>query len=230
MSLIAKFLKFAPEESRLEIIRILNLIQTVEQRENKINDYLKNMRDEYLKELKDKNEDNEEKLYIDKAYNEELSNLSDYIRKLKEELYYIINNKVLPIINKKIEESEKNFQVEPNKNRKSEEKFLNKKTKRNNKKAINKDDFKTLKVILPNNEEDDNTTYCICKNKEKGNMIMCDKCQNWYHFKCIELDENSNPNEFFCKACTEANKENNINNCNYNKKTKKENNMKKKYK
>ena len=95
MSLIAKFLKFAPEESRLEIIRILNLIQTVEQRENKINDYLKNMRDEYLKELKDKNEDNEEKLYIDKAYNEELSNLSDYIRKLKEELYYIINNKVL---------------------------------------------------------------------------------------------------------------------------------------
>ena len=55
-------------------------------------------------------------------------------------------------------------------------------------------------------------------------MIMCDKCQNWFHFKCIGLDENSNPNEFFCQACTETNKENNTNN----KKTKKEKNNKRK--
>ena len=185
------------------------------------------MRIGYLKDLEDKKEDNTEKLNIDKTYYKELLNLSEYKQNLMKELNYI-KNKLVNNMNKIIEEGEKECQDELNKNKKKseikEEKYLNKKTKRNNQKKINKDDFKIFEDILPNNEEDDNTLYCICKNKGDGNMIMCDKCQNWFHFKCIGLDENSNPNEFFCQACTETNKENNTNN----KKAKKEKNNKRK--
>ena len=232
MSFITNFLDIT-EKSRPEIIRILKLIQTVEKRTKEINIYLKNLRIGYLKDLEDKKEDNKEKLNIDKTYYKELLNLSEYKQNLMKELNYI-KNKLVNNMNKIIEEGEKECQDELNKNKKKseikEEKYLNKKTKRNNQKKINKDDFKIFEDILPNNEEDDNTLYCICKNKGDGNMIMCDKCQNWFHFKCIGLDENSNPNEFFCQACTEANKENKENNTN-NKKTKKEkNNKRKKYK
>ena len=227
MSFISNFLDIT-EKSRPKIIKILKSIQTVEKRAKDINDYLINMRVGYLKDLKDTNKDNEEKLNIDKTCYKELLNLSEYKQNLIEEINYI-KNKLINDMNKIIEEGEKECQAELNKNKKNseinEEKFLNKKTKRNNQKTINKDDFKNLEDILPNNEEDDTTIYCICKNKEEGNMIMCDKCQNWFHFKCIGMDENSNPNEFYCSACTEANKENNSNN---NKKKKKNKNNKKK--
>ena len=233
MSFVTNFLDIT-EKLRPKIIRILKLFQTVEKRDKEIYDYLKNIRDGYLKDLKDKNEDNEELLYKDNTCYKELLNLSEYKQKLMQELNYI-KNKLINDMNKIIEEGEKECQAELNKNKKNseikEEKFLNKKTKRNNQRTINKDDFKNFEDILPKNEEDDNIIYCICKNKESGNMIMCDNCQNWFHFKCIGMDENSNPNEFYCKACNEANKankENNSNNSNNNKKTKKNKNSKKK--
>ena len=233
MSFIANFLDIT-EKSRPKIIRILKLIQAVERRTKEINFFLKNMRDGYLNDLKDKNEDNKEKLNIDKTCYKELLNLSEYKQNLIQELIYI-KNKLINNMNKIIEEGEKDCLAELNKNNKNkknseikEERLLNKKTKRSEQKTINKDDFKKFENILPNNEEDDTTVYCICKNKENGKMIMCDKCQNWFHFKCINLDENSNPNEFFCQSCTEDNKENKENNTSYNKKTKKNKNNKKK--
>ena len=236
MSFITNFLDIT-EKLRPKIIRILKLIQIVEQKAKDIDAYLKNMRAEYLKDLKYKNEDNKEKLYEDKTYYKELLNLSDYKQNLIADLNYIIQNKFIANINKIIEEGEKECPKELNKVQKNleknEENFLNKKTKRNNQKPINKDDSKIFEEILYN-EEDDDQAYCICKTKSKGRMIMCDNCQNWFHFKCMGLDENSNPNEFYCNACSEDNKENKENNNssnnsnNNNKKTKKERNYKKK--
>ena len=87
MSFITNFLDIT-EKSRPEIIRILNLIQTVEKRTKEINIYLKNLRIGYLKDLEDKKEDNTEKLNIDKTYYKELLNLSEYKQNLMNELNY----------------------------------------------------------------------------------------------------------------------------------------------
>ena len=136
MSFITNFLDIT-EKSRPEIIRILKLIQTVEKRTKEINIYLKNLRIGYLKDLEDKKEDNTEKLNIDKTYYKELLNLSEYKQNLMKELNYI-KNKLINNMNKIIEEGEKECQDELNKNKKKseikEEKYLNKKTKRNNQK------------------------------------------------------------------------------------------------
>ena len=29
--------------------------------------------------------------------------------------------------------------------------------------------------------------YCICRSSDEHNMIMCDCCEEWYHYKCINL-------------------------------------------
>jgi hypothetical protein len=29
--------------------------------------------------------------------------------------------------------------------------------------------------------------YCICRSSDEQNMIMCDYCEEWYHYKCINL-------------------------------------------
>ena len=29
--------------------------------------------------------------------------------------------------------------------------------------------------------------YCICRSSDEHNMIMCDRCDEWYHYKCINL-------------------------------------------
>ena len=31
------------------------------------------------------------------------------------------------------------------------------------------------------------TVYCICRSSDEQNMIMCDKCEEWYHYNCINL-------------------------------------------
>ncbi|XP_020527065.1 lysine-specific demethylase 5B isoform X1 [Amborella trichopoda] len=43
--------------------------------------------------------------------------------------------------------------------------------------------------------------YCICRKPyDQRAMIACDRCNEWYHFDCINLQEPA-PEEFFCPAC-----------------------------
>ena len=54
--------------------------------------------------------------------------------------------------------------------------------------------------------EESNKNICICGDpQENSNMIQCDKCNQWLHFKCAGLNE-STPNEFedkpfYCLTC-----------------------------
>lgn len=43
--------------------------------------------------------------------------------------------------------------------------------------------------------------YCICKEKENGEMICCDICKKWYHDYCFDLDNKPQPEMFFCPNC-----------------------------
>lgn len=43
--------------------------------------------------------------------------------------------------------------------------------------------------------------YCICKEKENGEMICCDICKKWYHDYCFDIDNKSQPEVFFCPNC-----------------------------
>ena len=45
--------------------------------------------------------------------------------------------------------------------------------------------------------------YCVCQLPESydSNMIQCDKCSSWFHFKCINLHFPV-PDIWFCTSCT----------------------------
>ena len=36
-----------------------------------------------------------------------------------------------------------------------------------------------------------NALHCNCLMPEKDDMVMCDACEDWYHFRCIGLDKTS---------------------------------------
>jgi hypothetical protein len=31
--------------------------------------------------------------------------------------------------------------------------------------------------------------YCLCKTTDENNMIGCDRCEEWYHFACVGIDQ-----------------------------------------
>ena len=45
---------------------------------------------------------------------------------------------------------------------------------------------------------------CECKlSEEYDNMILCDLCGQWFHFRCVEYDTSlSTSNELLCRLCT----------------------------
>lgn len=44
--------------------------------------------------------------------------------------------------------------------------------------------------------------FCVCLNIESynSNMIECDHCQRWYHFKCVQLKEEPS-SKWYCSKC-----------------------------
>lgn len=47
-----------------------------------------------------------------------------------------------------------------------------------------------------------NKTYCICKSKTgEGEMVACDKCNNWYHPGCLKLKKLPNQKVWYCPSC-----------------------------
>ena len=45
--------------------------------------------------------------------------------------------------------------------------------------------------------------YCICEMPESydSEMVQCDKCQKWFHFKCIGLKNTTITDPWFCAYC-----------------------------
>ncbi|ODV83367.1 hypothetical protein CANARDRAFT_29994 [[Candida] arabinofermentans NRRL YB-2248] len=56
------------------------------------------------------------------------------------------------------------------------------------------------------NEEISSDNYCVCRlTHEKGIMIECESCEQWFHFSCLGLNEkdksDTNIDGFLCPAC-----------------------------
>lgn len=261
MSFIDQFLDATANLPR-EIIRLLKLLQFVEKKSKNINDKLKDLRINYLKNINQKSEKEEEGiLSLNAQYLKELMNLSDYKLNLIEDLKYIINTdflqKLTPIIKegqKEVKEElpstmqngtnsnynkntieDKNIIIFPDKNKKND-KMLGNKTNRANKNFTRKrnvGNFENYEEFIQNND-DDNKLYCTCRGPSYGKMIECDICHEWFHYKCVGIDEKSEPDNWKCKKCEKEEEENNniniSNNISNNKTKKKERgNKKKKY-
>ena len=227
MSFVDNFLEATATLPR-KVVRILKLYLTVEQRAKNIEDNLKILREKYLKDLKeDKIENSEFILYTNEKYYKELLNLSDYKQNLIDELKYILKYKFINKIEQIIERGQLQEILNNKKPKmeKKEEKLLNKKTKQDTEIII--DDIENQEE-KPYNPEEDKNLYCKCNQRSSGRMIMCDVCHKWFHYKCFNIDENSEPDFFYCDICnSEKNKENN-NNSNNNQTKKKERNYKRK--
>lgn len=75
---------------------------------------------------------------------------------------------------------------------------------------ISKLDLFFVKVILPKilcggkSIEASDESFCICRKGEFGKMISCDSpdCQFvWYHYSCLNLNLDFEPDEWFCPVC-----------------------------
>ena len=114
MSFIDKFLDQTTYLPRMTI-RYLKLYKVVENRSNEINTNLKNLRENYLQKLKEKEKEinNNEMIplrnSIDELYKESLI-LSDYKQEILKEISYIFEDSFLKKITPIIEEGEKECQ------------------------------------------------------------------------------------------------------------------------
>lgn len=56
-------------------------------------------------------------------------------------------------------------------------------------------------VTTPRNDTSNNL-YCYCKQKydETQEMIACDACNDWFHFKCVGITV-ATEDEWFCRDC-----------------------------
>ena len=47
-----------------------------------------------------------------------------------------------------------------------------------------------------------NMHYCVCKSTSgEGEMIGCDKCDNWYHPSCLKLKRLPKAKKWYCPDC-----------------------------
>ena len=44
--------------------------------------------------------------------------------------------------------------------------------------------------------------YCFCKRPKSYNMIECEGCSTWFHFKCVGLCSSCNTDSWKCFTCS----------------------------
>ena len=57
------------------------------------------------------------------------------------------------------------------------------------------------------NGEKEKEVYCTCKGPCYGKMIECEKCKEWFHLKCVGIEEGQEPDDndcWFCIKCRES--------------------------
>ena len=48
-------------------------------------------------------------------------------------------------------------------------------------------------------------TYCICRTSDdSGDMVACDKCDEWFHLRCLKLTVLPRSKKWYCKKCKKA--------------------------
>jgi len=52
-------------------------------------------------------------------------------------------------------------------------------------------------------KEDDHKIFCFCRRLESGTMIACEKCNEWYHCKCLKFGRGKSKNveNYICPIC-----------------------------
>ncbi|EST10056.1 Zinc finger, PHD-finger [Kalmanozyma brasiliensis GHG001] len=58
-------------------------------------------------------------------------------------------------------------------------------------------------------EDEDQALYCTCQRRQddvEGGMIMCDRCDGWYHYRCMRITELDAElvDQFICPPCHEV--------------------------
>jgi hypothetical protein len=58
-------------------------------------------------------------------------------------------------------------------------------------------------VYVKNQPEEQHLIYCICRRPESGVMIACERCNEWYHCKCLKLGRGKTKDveNFICPIC-----------------------------
>jgi len=138
----------------------------------------KNSDDERLSENEENNED------VEEEEENEISRLKKEKAKRKKQKNQKTKNEKNEIINNEITENENNNNnnIEP---------------------ELNLDDD----LSLSEDGENDYTgkkVYCICRRPDSGKwMIMCDKCQEWYHGSCVGISQQIGEKleEYQCRSC-----------------------------
>ncbi|KAF7722077.1 hypothetical protein EC973_003726 [Apophysomyces ossiformis] len=76
----------------------------------------------------------------------------------------------------------------------------------NTKTSTRKKSSKTRRRSIANDAEDDAMVYCLCRKGYDGKefMIACDKCQEWFHGKCVGINPKTVVEHYFCDACSKS--------------------------
>lgn len=63
---------------------------------------------------------------------------------------------------------------------------------------------KTPKPVVKTAHDDTKTNYCLCNQPDDGSpMVCCSICNDWYHFRCVNLglEEASELEVYVCPTC-----------------------------
>ncbi|XP_062700682.1 uncharacterized protein LOC134284974 [Aedes albopictus] len=53
--------------------------------------------------------------------------------------------------------------------------------------------------------EIDGSQHCkVCKDDDNTRMVQCDKCDDWYHFECVEVSQGVADRDWHCPSCLQA--------------------------
>ena len=124
---------------------------------------------------------------------------------------YGTNSFANPYINK-MNDDMKSMSEFNDKKKKGDINFLEKKKKRPTSLIANK--RRNLGTGEPSDElslhgGENEKVYCTCQGPCYGKMIECEKCKEWFHLKCVGIEEGKEPDVndcWFCKKCSSENK------------------------
>ena len=60
---------------------------------------------------------------------------------------------------------------------------------------------KSSKETQEEEKKEERKVHCICRKYSFGNMIECEECKEWFHFGCVDIDEDNVPKEWICEEC-----------------------------